>query len=196
MVRAIPPRPSQARSTWRSASRLQVPRCARGRSLLVGPAGSAARPGGVLVGSVDGAVRTPHPRQLPARVRVGLAAARRIRLGDFVWRNVPQATLGGGRPLETVMLLAVLAAVAAAFTVSASAGFGGSLILVPALGLLLGTKSGTALAALLLAANNVVKVWAYRKTIPWRRAALLTIIIAVGTALGAILFVAAPEDTV
>jgi uncharacterized membrane protein YfcA len=94
------------------------------------------------------------------------------------------------------MLLAVLAAVAAAFTVSASAGFGGSLILVPALGLLLGTKSGTALAALLLAANNVVKVWAYRKTIPWRRSGLVVLLVAVGTAVGAVLFVAAPEDTV
>jgi uncharacterized protein len=98
--------------------------------------------------------------------------------------------------MEGLLLLAVLAAVAIAFTVSASAGFGGSLILVPALALVLGTKSGTALAALLLAANNVVKVWAYRKTIPWRSAAVITVIIAVGTALGALLFVAAPEDLV
>jgi len=98
--------------------------------------------------------------------------------------------------MDGLLLVAVLAAVAIAFTVSASAGFGGSLILVPALALMLGTKSGTALAALLLAANNVVKVWAYRKTIPWRRAALITVIIAVGTALGALLFVAASETLV
>jgi uncharacterized protein len=98
--------------------------------------------------------------------------------------------------LGDLELLAVLVAVALAFTVSASAGFGGSLILVPALALMLGTKPGTALAALLLAANNVVKVWAYRKTIPWRRAAVVTVLIAVGTALGALLFVAVPEDVV
>ena len=98
--------------------------------------------------------------------------------------------------MDDLVLVAVFVAVALAFTVSASAGFGGSLILVPALALMLGTKTGTALAALLLAANNVVKVWAYRKTIPWRRAAVVTVLIAVGTALGALLFVAAPEDLV
>jgi uncharacterized membrane protein YfcA len=98
--------------------------------------------------------------------------------------------------VDGLVLFAVLVAVALAFTVSASAGFGGSLILVPALALLLGTKSGTALAALLLASNNVVKVWAYRSTIPWRRAVVVTVLIAVGTAAGALLFVAAPEDVV
>lgn len=98
--------------------------------------------------------------------------------------------------MDGLLLIAVLTAVVIAFTVSASAGFGGSLILVPALALVLGTKSGTALAALLLAANNVVKVWAYRTTIPWRRAALITVLIALGAALGALLFVAAPERLV
>lgn len=98
--------------------------------------------------------------------------------------------------VDALVVGAVFVAVALAFTVSASAGFGGSLILVPALALLLGTKSGTALAALLLAANNVVKVWAYRRTIPWRRGALITVLMAVGTAIGAVLFVAAPEDLV
>jgi uncharacterized protein len=98
--------------------------------------------------------------------------------------------------VDGLVVVAVFLAVALAFTVSASAGFGGSLILVPALALLLGTKSGTALAALLLASNNVVKVWAYRRTIPWRRAALVTVLIAIGTAIGALLFVAAPEDVV
>ncbi len=98
--------------------------------------------------------------------------------------------------MDDLLLIAVLTAVVIAFTVSASAGFGGSLILVPALALVLGTKSGTALAALLLAANNVVKVWAYRTTIPWRRAALITVLIALGAALGALLFIAAPERLV
>jgi hypothetical protein len=39
-------------------------------------------------------------------------------------------------------------------------------------------------------------VWAYRTTIPWRRAALITVLIALGAALGALLFVAAPERLV
>jgi len=98
--------------------------------------------------------------------------------------------------VDVLVLLAVLVAVAVAFTVSASAGFGGSLVLVPALALVLGTKEGTALAALLLAANNVVKVGAYRRTIPWRRAAVIVLLVALGTAVGALLFVAAPEDLV
>ncbi len=93
-------------------------------------------------------------------------------------------------------MVAVLVAVALSFTVSASAGFGGSLVLVPALALLLGTKPGAALAALLLASNNVVKLWAYRGTIPWARAGLVTLLVAVGTAVGAVLFVAAPEEVV
>ncbi len=98
--------------------------------------------------------------------------------------------------MDGLVLVAVLVAVAVAFTVSASAGFGGSLVLVPALALVLGTKEGTALAALLLAANNVVKVGAYRRTIPWRRAAVIVLLVAVGTTIGAFLFVAAPEDVV
>lgn len=98
--------------------------------------------------------------------------------------------------MEPLLLIAVLIAVALAFTVSASAGFGGSLILVPALALLLGTKTGTALAALLLAANNVVKVWAYRKTVPWRRAAVIAVLVAIGAAIGAFAFVAASEFVV
>ncbi len=98
--------------------------------------------------------------------------------------------------MEPVLLLVVLLAVAVAFAVSASAGFGGSLILVPTLALVLGTKSGAALAALLLAANNVVKVLAYRKTLPFRKSAIVIIFVGIGTALGAVLFVAAPERVV
>ncbi len=95
----------------------------------------------------------------------------------------------------TVQLL-VLLAVAAAFTLSAAAGFGGSIILVPALALVLGTKEGVALAALLLAGNNVVKVVLYRKTMPFRAAAVVILLIAVGTWLGARALVAMPEKVV
>ena len=94
-----------------------------------------------------------------------------------------------------VMVL-TLVAVAVSFTVSASAGLGGSLVLVPILALVLGTKEGVALAALLLAANNVVKVFAYRETLPYRKALVVVLLVAVGAALGALLLVSAPERVV
>lgn len=98
--------------------------------------------------------------------------------------------------MEPWMMVLALVAVAVSFTVSASAGLGGSLILVPILALVLGTKEGVALAALLLAANNVVKVFAYRETLPYRKALLVIVLVAVGAALGALLLVSAPERVV
>jgi uncharacterized membrane protein YfcA len=89
-----------------------------------------------------------------------------------------------------------LVAAAVSFTVSASAGLGGSLILVPSLALALGTKEGVALSALLLAANNVVKVLAYRESLPYRKALMVVLLLALGAALGARLLVAAPENVV
>lgn len=93
-------------------------------------------------------------------------------------------------------MVLTLAAVAVSFTVSASAGFGGSLVLVPTLALVLGTKEGVALAALLLAANNVVKLYAYRRTMPYRKGLLVIALVVVGAAIGARLLVAAPEEVV
>ncbi|MFD7629674.1 TSUP family transporter [Streptomyces sp. NPDC059851] len=98
--------------------------------------------------------------------------------------------------MEPYLIPVVFLAVAAAFTLSASAGFGGSLILVPTLALVLGTKSGVALAALLLASNNLVKVFAYRKTLPYRKALVVVALVAAGTYLGAALLVSAPEQAV
>lgn len=98
--------------------------------------------------------------------------------------------------MEPWVFVFALIAAAASFTVSASAGLGGSLILVPSLALVLGTKEGVALAALLLAANNVVKVIAYRDTLPFRKALVVIVLVATGAAVGARLLVAAPEDVV
>lgn len=95
--------------------------------------------------------------------------------------------------LETA---AVLAAILASFTVSASAGLGGSLILVPTLALVMGSKEGIALAALLLGANNAIKVIAYRGTLPFLAAAVLVILLSIGAYLGASLLVLAPEPVV
>ena len=78
------------------------------------------------------------------------------------------------------------------FTVSASAGLGGSLVLVPTLAIYLGPKEGVALAALLLAGNNMVKIFAYRQTLPFRAAALVTLLTVMGAAVGSALLVRAP----
>jgi uncharacterized membrane protein YfcA len=98
--------------------------------------------------------------------------------------------------MEPWVVLITLVAVTASFMVSASAGLGGSLILVPTLALVLGTKEGVALAALLLATNNVVKVIAYRKTLPFRKAIWVIVLVAAGALIGARLLVSAPEDVV
>ena len=98
--------------------------------------------------------------------------------------------------MEPWVFVFALVAAAVSFTVSASAGLGGSLVLVPSLALVLGTKEGVALAALLLAANNVVKVIAYRETLPFRKALVVIVLVAIGAAVGARLLVAAPEDVV
>ncbi len=98
--------------------------------------------------------------------------------------------------MEPGVVVITLIAVAVSFTVSASAGLGGSLVLVPTLALVLGTKEGVALAALLLAANNVVKMFVYRETMPYRKALVVIALVAVGAGVGARLLVAAPEQVV
>src|SRR5687768_7392665 len=80
-----------------------------------------------------------------------------------------------------------------AFLVSAAAGMGGSLILVPLLALMFGGKAGVALAALLLAGNNVCKLAAYRGSLPVRASALLVLATVLGSVVGASLLIAAPK---
>ena len=98
--------------------------------------------------------------------------------------------------IDVAVLVATLVAVAVSFAVSASAGLGGSLVLVPTLALALGTKQGVALAALLLAGNNVVKVWAYRDTLPFRKVLVVVVLVALGAVVGARLLVTAPDAVV
>lgn len=94
--------------------------------------------------------------------------------------------------LSLLEITFALVVIALSFAVSASAGLGGSLLLVPGLALVLGTKPGVALAALLLGSNNIVKVWAYRRTLPYRRAAGVIALTVLGAVVGARLLVAAP----
>ncbi|NNE95865.1 MAG: sulfite exporter TauE/SafE family protein [Acidimicrobiales bacterium] len=98
--------------------------------------------------------------------------------------------------MEMLAIIGVLFLVCLSFAVSASAGLGGSLVLVPTLALFLGTKEGVALAALLLSSNNVVKIIAYRKTLPFRAAAGITVLIVFGAAMGSTLLVRAPTVVV
>lgn len=98
-------------------------------------------------------------------------------------------------PDPLTFVLVALAA-SASFFVSSAAGLGGSLILVPSLALVLGTKEGVALGALLLGANNVVKVVAYHRTVPLVRALMLAVLTVVGSFIGARLLVAAREVVV
>ncbi len=95
--------------------------------------------------------------------------------------------------MSALAAVGVLALVWLAFAVSASAGLGGSLVMVPTLALFLGSKEGVALAALLLACNNVFKIGAYRRTLPFRAAALVVALVIVGAAIGSSLLVSAPE---
>lgn len=98
--------------------------------------------------------------------------------------------------IGTLAAVGVAVSILLSFVLSASAGLGGSLILVPSLALILGTKEGVALAALLLGANNVFKVIAYRSSLPFRAAALVLVCLGAGAAVGASLLVQAPEIVV
>lgn len=95
---------------------------------------------------------------------------------------------------DVLTLSILILVVPASFVLSSAAGLGGSLILVPALVMALGAKEGVALAALLLAANNIAKVAVYRKTVPIAQAALIALAVMVGAALGAKLMLLAPEQ--
>ncbi len=95
--------------------------------------------------------------------------------------------------MNILTAIVALVLVYVSFTISASAGLGGSLLMVPTLALFLGSKEGVALAALLLASNNVMKIYAYRRTLPFRAAAAIVVLIVVGAAIGATLLVKAPD---
>ena len=98
--------------------------------------------------------------------------------------------------MDPVVLALTLAATVLAFVVSASAGLGGSLVLVPAYALVLGTKEGVALAALMLAGNNVAKVVAYRRSLPFVAALGVLAATIVGSFVGARALLHAPEGLV
>lgn len=83
--------------------------------------------------------------------------------------------------------------VAIALLVSSTVGLGGSLIAVPIMIAFFGAKSGIALAALLLASNNIFKVIAYRQTIPWKGSLVLAALTMLGAFVGAHLLLLLPD---
>ncbi len=87
----------------------------------------------------------------------------------------------------------ILAATFVSLFISAVAGYGGSLVLVPTLAAIMGPREGIAFAALLLAGNNVCKVVAYRKTLALRQGWPLIAVTAVGVSVGARLLVASSD---
>jgi uncharacterized protein len=92
--------------------------------------------------------------------------------------------------------LLVVAAICASLMISSVAGYGGSLILVPTLGALIGPKEGIAFAALILAWNNVFKVIAYRRTLAIRAGWPLILASTLGVWVGAQLLLAVDETVV
>ena len=96
--------------------------------------------------------------------------------------------------LNSLSIVIMVLVVPASFVLSSAAGLGGSLILVPALVLAIGAKQGVALAALLLAVNNLAKMGAYRKSLPIVESLLIAVAVMIGTAVGASLMVKAPES--
>jgi uncharacterized membrane protein YfcA len=95
-----------------------------------------------------------------------------------------------GAPVEPALVLLVTFA---ALTVSSVAGYGGSLILVPALAAILGPREGIALAGLVLACNNVCKCIAYRRTLALRRGRSLLVVTVIGVVAGSQVLLVLPE---
>jgi len=94
------------------------------------------------------------------------------------------------------MLSLALVVIFLSFALSASAGMGGSIILIPALALMLGPKEAIVVGAFLLGSNNVFKILAYRKDVPIRASFSIIVLIALGSVAGASLMVTAPEKWV
>lgn len=90
-------------------------------------------------------------------------------------------------------LILLMVAALGSFAISSSAGLGGSLLMVPTMMVIFGPKEGVAMAALLLAFNNVAKAVAYRETLPFKKSLMIVVPTIVGAFIGASLLARAPE---
>lgn len=91
------------------------------------------------------------------------------------------------------MTVLFLIGLSLSFLLSSVLGMGGSLIAVPVSVMAFGPKVGVAMASLLLLGNNIIKLFAYRNTIPWKGAGSIALITMLSTFLGAKLLLALPE---
>ena len=94
-----------------------------------------------------------------------------------------------------IVTLAVVGAFAAC-TLSAAAGLGGSLLLLPILTVLFGVKTAITLSALMLSLNNLGKLVAYRRTLAVRVTWPLVACTVLGSTVGATLLLRAPDGLV
>jgi uncharacterized membrane protein YfcA len=98
--------------------------------------------------------------------------------------------------MDVSELTLLIVAAVGSFAISSSAGLGGSLLMVPTMMVIFGPKEGVAVAALLLAMNNVAKAVAYRRTLPIRKSLLVVVPTVAGAFIGASLLARAPESWV
>lgn len=80
------------------------------------------------------------------------------------------------------------------FLVSASAGMGGSLLLIPTLSYFIGIRDGIIISALLLGLNNCVKIIAFRKYIRFKTISWLMLFMLLGAIPGSLLMMAINEQ--
>src|SRR5688500_7325702 len=94
------------------------------------------------------------------------------------------------------MELVVAILIFISFLVSASCGLGGSLILIPSMSLLFGIKESIVISSLLLALNNMVKVYFFRQHIRLLPVLGILVCIMVGAAIGALLLLRIDEKII
>lgn len=95
-------------------------------------------------------------------------------LGVFTHKKIPS------------MDLLILIVLFLSFLLSASCGMGGSLILIPALSIVFGIKEGIMISSLLLALNNIFKLYFYQRQINWPKIGVLVVLMGLGSLLGAL----------
>lgn len=80
------------------------------------------------------------------------------------------------------------------FLISASAGMGGSLLLIPTLSYFIGVRDGIIISSILLGLNNCIKIFVFRKYIRLKNIVYLLIFMLTGAVAGSLLMMKIAED--
>ena len=80
------------------------------------------------------------------------------------------------------------------FLISASAGMGGSLLLIPTLSYFIGVRDGIIISSILLGLNNCVKIIVFRKYIRIKNIVYLLLFMLIGAIAGSLLMMKIEED--